>query len=364
MTTDLHQRLFFVIGAPRSGTTLLMRMLNVHDDIYTRPEPHLLTPLAYLGLDGHVDKAPYDQLQSALSTKQFVADLPCGEADYRDALRAYCDVMYGRMLAPTGKRYFVDKTPAYGLILPFITKVYPDARYVVLTRHPFSIFSSFAQSFFDGDWEAAQHHNPLLERYVPALARFIREAPVPHVHVRYEDLVTDPETQLRAICAHAEMTYDPAMIEYGKVKLEVSGLGDPIGVDKDVRPNTASLEKWPLEVHNNPRRLAILREAMRHITDEDLAVFGHDRQSVWAPLHEVDAAAARQAQRVATKWDRYSVERRALVVLRRNIHRNLLGKLLRKVRFYCDVLLRETWADTIDRTKPLVEDDRGSHPAA
>ena len=55
MALDMDERMFFVIGAPRSGTTMLMRMLHAHPDIYTRPEPHLLTPLAHLGYSGYAD---------------------------------------------------------------------------------------------------------------------------------------------------------------------------------------------------------------------------------------------------------------------------------------------------------------------
>jgi hypothetical protein len=123
MSTDMSQRMFFVVGAPRSGTTLLMRMLNVHPDIHTRPEPHLLTPLAHLGYYAYVDKAPYDPFQAHQSVRQFVDDLPGGESTYLRALRAYSDTMYGDMLAPAGKRFFLDKTPAYGLILPFLRKL-------------------------------------------------------------------------------------------------------------------------------------------------------------------------------------------------------------------------------------------------
>ncbi len=339
---DMNGRLFFVVGAPRSGTTLLMRMLNVHPDIYTRPEPHLLTPLAHLGFDAYVDKAPYDPFQAAQSAKEFVADLPGGEATYRQALRAYCDTMYGEMLAPTGKRFFLDKTPAYGLILPFLAKTFPDAVFVILTRHPFAIFSSFAESFFDDDWDVAWGHNKIVERYVPALASFVRDASVKRFHhVRYEDLVADPERELRAICEAADMPYVPDMIEYGKKDVEAKGLGDPIGVQKDTRPNTKSLHKWALQVAENPHRMEMLRAMVSSIPEEDLAVFGYDHASLWAPLDGVDPAKAKLAQSKAKQWDRYHLERRALVWLRKDIHNKPWGKLLARFRFFADVLLRE-----------------------
>jgi len=345
--SEMAERMFFVIGSPRSGTTLLMRMLNVHPDIYTRPEPHLMTPLAYLGFYDYVDKAPYDQFQSATSTKQFVADLPHGEADYLDAIRAYADTLYGRMLEPTGKRFFLDKTPAYALISPFISKVYPDAAYVVITRHPFAIFSSFAKSFFDDDWRAAYEFNPLVSRYVPAIANFLRDPGADRLyHVKYEDMVAHPEKELRGICEAVRMEYTPEMINYGQKGLETKGLGDPIGVGKDTRPNTKSVHKWARNVAHNPERIEILQSMLNEVTDEDLAVWGWNRESLWEPLAEVDEGLAAKSQKVAKKWDRYHLERRLLVNVRRNIHGSLRGKLFEKMRFYCDVLLRETWGKT------------------
>src|SRR5215470_6087924 len=131
-------------------------MIGAHSLIYSRPEPHLLTPLAHLGYYAKVDKAPYDHVLAAESVREFVAALPAGEQDYIDACRAYCDTLYARMLATKpGKKFFLDKTPAYALVLDFIARLYPAAKYVVLTRHPLAVFSSFAESFFDSNYEAA-----------------------------------------------------------------------------------------------------------------------------------------------------------------------------------------------------------------
>lgn len=336
-------RMFFVIGAPRSGTTLLMRMLNVHPEIATRPEPHLLTPLAHLGYYGYADKAPYDPFQAHLAAKEWVSALPRGEEDYLDALRAYADGIYQKLLEPTGKRYFMDKTPAYALILPFLARLYPDAVYVVLTRHPFAIFSSYAASFFDNDWAAAHRFNPIVERYVPAMAAFLRDRPVSRlVHVPYEALVADPETQLRAICQVAGLEYLPEMIEYGEKEVEGKGLGDPIGVQQHKRPTTASVHKWTKDVAGSTERIALLERMVAPLEDRDLEAWGLSRKALWTPLAGVDGPAATRARALQKrKWDRYAVERRALVVLRRNIQHNLLGRLLRRLRFALDILLRE-----------------------
>jgi hypothetical protein len=340
MPGEMGKRMFFVIGAPRSGTTLLMRMLNVHPDIATRPEPHLLTPLAHLGYYAYVDKAPYDPFQAATASQAFVRDLPGGEQDYLDALRGYSDTLYGRMLEGMGgRRYFLDKTPAYGLILPFLAKLYPDAMYVVITRHPFAIFSSYAQSFFDDDWEAAHRFNPILERYIPALSKFLRERPVGRlVHVRYEQLVSDPERTLEAICAAAEIPFHADMVRYGEKAMAAEGLGDPTGVGAHDRPNTGSLEKWGRSLGGRPERVRLLLQTVAHLSDEELSYFGVDHASLSAALQRHAEGKAVASKR---SWDRYALERRALLMLRRNIHHSALGRALRKARFVLDVLLRE-----------------------
>jgi hypothetical protein len=301
----------------------------------------LMTPLAHLGYYAYPEKAPYDPFQSHQAVRQFVADLPGGEEDYLDALRAYSDRMYAGVLEPTGKRYFLDKTPAYGLVLPFLRKLYPDAVYIVLTRHPFAIFSSFAKSFFDDDWEAAERFNPIVQRYVPAIASFLADPPARCHHVQYESLVADPEAHLRAICAAAGLEYHPAMIEYGEKAVDGGGLGDPIGVAQHSRPTTASVHKWAQQVVGNDARLTQLQRMVQSVTDEDLERFGTPRSDLFRPVEDVDIAVGRRAQNQARKWDRYAIERRALLLLRRNIHHNALGRWLTKVRFYCDVLLRE-----------------------
>jgi hypothetical protein len=337
----VQNNLVFVIGSPRSGSTLLARMLGSHSAILGRPEPHLLTPLAHLGYYDKVDKAPYDAVLAAESVREFVADLPAGEQDYIDACRAYTDVLYGRMLTTApAKSLFLDKTPAYALVLDFIQKIYPDARYVVLTRHPLAVFSSFAESFFNGDYRAAQDYNPILDRYVPAIAKFLRTATVPTHHVVYEQMVSDPATHLAKMFEFIGVANEPDAVNYGKSEPVAKGLGDPIGVKKHSKPSTESLEKWAGEIASRPERLQLCRDIVARLAPEDLATWGHPLDDeFWAPL---ERAAGRAIKPASKKWDRYRLER-AAIVRGRSLAQNspLLRKLLSTIRLGADVLLRE-----------------------
>jgi len=342
MIEPMESRLIFVIGPPRSGTTLLMRMLGSHSQIYSRAEPHLLGPLAHLGYFDSVDAAPFDHLQAAQAAREFVADLPRAAADYLDACRAYIDTLYGRMLAAhgNGKRFFLDKTPANALILPFITKLYPKARYVVLTRHPAAIFSSYANSFFDGDYDAARRFNPILNRYVPAMACLLRERPAPLVQVGYEQLVQHPEAEMQRVCDFLGLPFEPSAIEYGRHDHDTKGLGDPLTVGKHVRPITDSVDKWAAELAQYPERLRVVREMIATIDDADLETWGFPRAALYMP---VEAAARSDGRPVPPPplFDRFRIERKVLVFLRRNVQRySMLNRLVRRARMLCDVLLR------------------------
>ena len=153
--------------------------------------------------------------------------------------------------------------------------------------------------------------------------------------------MADPEKELRAICTAADMDYTPEMINYGQKKMETAGLGDPIGVKADSKPNLKSVHKWARNCAHNDERIALLRTMLEPLNDEDLEVFGYTRESLWEPLKDVDEATAIAMQKAAKKWDRYHVERRALLWLRRDIHNRWYAPLLSKMRFYADVLLRE-----------------------
>ena len=336
----MEDRLVFLIGAPRSGTTLLARMLSAHSLVYGRAEPHVITPIAHLGYFGKVQQAPYDPQNVEQAIREIVAELPRGEAGYLDALRAYTDALYAQLLelAPAGKRFVLDKTPAYALVLPFLARLYPRARYVVLTRHPLAVLSSYVESFFDGDYAVAMAHNPVLQRYVPALAGFVREKPVPHVWVKYEELVREPEVQFRRVCEHLGIAFEERAIHYGESGEEFKGLGDPTGVARHSRPVTSSISKWAAEIASDGKTLGLVSAVLDALDPADLETLGYPRETIVAQLEAAKGAPVP----VKTKGPlRYRLERKALVALRRNIHHNALGRLAKRLRFALDVLLRE-----------------------
>ena len=321
---------------------MLQRMLGSHSKIFTRPEPHMLTPLAYLGYHDTVEKAPYDHINAAKATREFVDALPRGEEDYLDALRSYTDRLYSGILDGRDERYFMDKTPAYGLVLPFVTRLLPNAKYIVLTRHPMAILSSYANSFFEGDYEAAYAFNPIVHRYVPAIGKMLREKSVPFVHVRYEDVVSDPSSKLKGIFEHLDLEHEESAVDYGSHKHEKGSFGDP-KVDDHSRPVTKSKERWATEMVADASKLEMARQIVSELDPEDLEAWGYPVDDIFEPLDRVRGETQPGPEK-SLRWqlNPYRLQRKVLLSLRKDIHTSNFGKAVRKVRYYCDVLLRES----------------------
>ena len=331
----LHENLIFIICSPRSGSTLLQRMIGSHSQVYTHPEPHLLTPLNYLGYFDTVDKAPFDHINAAQAMRELCEELPNGEADYLDACRAYASTLYERVLEKSGKPYFLDKTPAYALVLPFVAKLYPRAKYVVLTRHPMAILHSQAHSFFGGDYLAAHEANPLVKPYVNAIGTFLIQKPVPMVRVRYEDLVQNPEPEIRRILLHLGLPFETGCVEYGKQKHITKSYGDPMSVEKHQRPVIDSLETWAQDLLARPQALEMTRQILGEVDPSFLEAWGYPKEHLFDALEGKTATTTRRSG-----LNTYRVKRQVLLSLRKNIHQNNFGKAVKKVRYYCDVLLR------------------------
>jgi len=344
-TMTMQDRLVFVLSPPRAGSTLLQRMLGSHSQIFTCPEPHMISPLAYLGYHDLVDRAPYDHINGAEAIRSFVYALPRGELDYLDALRAYTDTMYGRMLAPSGRRYFLDKTPANALVLPFLAKLYPNAHYVVLTRHPMAVMSSYANSFFGGNWQEAHAFNPVVHRYVAAMARFMRSPPQHMCRIEYERLVRDPADELARIFAFLGLENEPQAVQYGD-RFDAgsferkAGSGDPLGVADHGRPVQTSIESWVTELAQDDEKLELARTIAQGLAPEDTSLWGYDRDLLLEPV-----ARAREDARLPPprkqRWNSFLLQRKVMIALKKDIAKRPHGRLLERVRYYCNVLLRE-----------------------
>ncbi|HET6913400.1 MAG TPA: sulfotransferase [Rhodanobacteraceae bacterium] len=173
----------FVIGFPRSGTTLLEQMLDAHPDFSSMDERGYVYQLI-------------ERMEHA--GQRYPADLAGLTQQETDQLRAVYWRLVGHTLPGLGRRRLVDKNPLNMLCLPMILRLFPAARIILCLRHPCDVLLSCSmQAFRSPAFRVMCSSLPGLARgYADAFGQCCRHIEVfaPQVlEWRYESVVDDFE---------------------------------------------------------------------------------------------------------------------------------------------------------------------------
>jgi tetratricopeptide (TPR) repeat protein len=193
----------FVVGEPRTGTTLVERIITSHSQVHSAGE---LQQFA-LSLRRVVNvAAPGGHSAQIVRAAANVDVKALGEA-YVKATR------HQRGTRPR----FVDKLPINYLYLGVIAKALPNARIVHVVRDPIdSCFASYKQLFADAYYhsydqlEMARHH----VRYRRLMDYWRSVLPGRFIDVVYEDVVTDLEPQARRVIEHLALPWEDACVNF------------------------------------------------------------------------------------------------------------------------------------------------------
>lgn len=196
----------FVVGLPRSGSTLVEQILASHSSVEgTRELPDV----------------------PAFANELGARIAPPGAGCYPDSVRQLSAEQarsYGeRYLAQTrpyrtrGAAYFIDKIPNNFVNSGFIHLILPNARIIDVRRHPMACgFACFKQLFKLGFWfsysleEIGQYYRA----YTQLMAHFDRVLPGRVLRVHYEQLVADPETQVRRLLDYCRLPYEESCLRF------------------------------------------------------------------------------------------------------------------------------------------------------
>jgi hypothetical protein len=206
---------FFIVASARSGTTFLRLTLNAHPDVAVPPESRFITEL-YDGRDT-VEVADYlNRLEQHTRFKAWgmpigpVADEIGGDAriSYPDAIRA----TYRAYARSQSKESWGDKTPRYVEHIPFLARLFPDARFIHIIRDGRNVALSYSHVDF-GPKNVARAAR-LWARRVSAGMRDGRALPAGrYLEVLNEDLAEDREGEIRDITAFLGLEFDPRMLD-------------------------------------------------------------------------------------------------------------------------------------------------------
>ncbi|MGB5809747.1 MAG: hypothetical protein WBG86_04400, partial [Polyangiales bacterium] len=102
------------------------------------------------------------------------------------------------------------------------------------------------------------------------------------------------------------------------------------------RPVTDSVDKWAAELAADPDKRAVAEQMIKRIDPADLEAWEWPVDAMWLPLE-----AAGGSVPATRKRNSYTFQRRVMLALKKDIHTRPHGKLVKRIKYYCDVLLRE-----------------------
>lgn len=284
----LGENLIFVISQPRSGSTLLQRVLAGHPDIESSAETWLMLHPVYAGRTSGIE-TEYGAEWAYLARNDFLEHYTDGPEVYDDAVRAFAKVLYGHALTRAGGKIFLDKTPRYIFIIEDLYRLFPRAKFIFLLRNPLAVLASELRSHVKGDWPMLSVFRPDLllapGKIIDGMALLGERAIV----MRYEDFVSGPEKQLDEICRKLEISFHPDMLEYGDTPEARGFMRDRVGIEQHSRPTGDSLDKWR-HMLTDPQELHFAQSYLITLGSETLTALGYSWDEL---MDEVRHAAER-----------------------------------------------------------------------
>lgn len=272
---------FFLIGAQRSGTTMLRLMLNAHPAIAVPFESDFIPELSRRS-DEFGDlriRSNAEAALQAISANRFVSrghlvtdpnQILAHEIEsFSDLVRAVF-LEYARS---QGKTRWGDKTPSYLTELDLLGRLFPEARFVHLVRDGRDVALSLRRVSWgknDLPWVATDWRwRTTLAHKVGAVLgdRFLE--------IRYEDLVRDPQRVLEEVCRFLDETFEPEMLLYhGAAESQMPEDSLQWHRSSVSAPDPSMASRWREEM--SPPDQVIFERAAGPALD----LFGYDRTSV------------------------------------------------------------------------------------
>lgn len=202
----------FIIGFPRSGTTLLDTLLRGHPSIRVAEEADAVGVMVNR-LSGDSD----ERLQTLANLQ---------DRDVEGLRRTYFDAL-ARHARPEDGVMPVDRFALNTVYAGEIHRIFPEARFILMLRHPADcVLSCFMQTFYETPANASfftlEDSAYLYDRVFGLWRQYTGLLQLNVLQVKYEDLVTDAETTCRQILDFLEMPWHPGIMEHERTALDRS----------------------------------------------------------------------------------------------------------------------------------------------
>jgi tetratricopeptide (TPR) repeat protein len=238
----------FIVGFPRSGTTLLEQTLDAHPQLQSMDEqPFLLQAVARIAHRGIAYPNRLGEL-----TGDNLNEI---RRDYWNSVR--------KRVALDPRRRLVDKNPMHMVLLPMIRRLFPDAPIILLVRHPCDTVLSCFLQYFPSDLALLCRDLTVLARsYSRAFGFWYSQSPLlaPRSYeLKYERLIADFAAEIDGLCAFLQLPRHEAMLAPGSHARSKGFISTPSYAQVLEPVSDRSVGRWKhYERHFSSEALALL----------------------------------------------------------------------------------------------------------
>jgi tetratricopeptide (TPR) repeat protein len=206
--TETGHTPIFIIGMPRSGTSLVENILASHSQVRGAGElskiQELVSALPIEEINPKADQAN-DRIKLSNERIDALAD------EY---------IEYTKNVVSSNEHYITDKMPQNFLYLGFIALLFPGAKIIHCRRNPIdTCFSCFVQNFasngadFSYDLDDLGHY---YNQYIDLMAYWKKTLSIPIYDIQYESLIGNPKSETRALIEFCKLDWEEACLEHQK----------------------------------------------------------------------------------------------------------------------------------------------------
>jgi hypothetical protein len=212
-----EQAPIFMIGFPRSGTTLLEQILGSHPDLQTLEEKDTVATMlkSFLAMAGDSEHAlaELDQTQILRLRKE-----------YFDRAAHHISLRPGALL--------VDKMPLNTAYVPLLWRVFPHAKFILSIRHPCDVcLSCFMQNFAINEgmvgFFTLEDTSQIYSLVMGAWRKYAQELPLNYWQIRYEDLIEDVEGQAHQLLDFIGVPWNDAVLSHTEYAQQRTNIRTP-----------------------------------------------------------------------------------------------------------------------------------------
>lgn len=283
----------FLVGCPRSGTTLLRDLLRSHPLLTIPGESHFI-PDFYRAYGDPQNPWEAERLAARILGTFWIGrwHLPLEPGDFRDCrtFRETVERLYETWARLEGKRQWGDKTPHYVLHMPLLARLFPEARFVHIYRDGRDVALSWLKKRYE-----PQNLYAAIEQWSFMVTTGMRDGrrlgPERYFEVRYETLISETEAVMRKVCRLLGLPWDAAVLRPNRSQRGTAGVtaGPPPAEVK-----SRNSEKWKTEMAREDRQLA------ESVAGETLAQLGYETNGLARPLSRWRQTAWRIRSRI--RW--------------------------------------------------------------